>query len=428
MDDKFDVIIIGGGIAGCTCALLLARAGVNVLLLERAEQAGGKNISGGRLYSYSLETILPEFAQSAPIERQITQEKLSLLTNETSVTVDYRHPEFAQDATSYSVLRARFDPWLMVQAQNAGAQCLTGVQVDALIQESGAVCGVQIGDDRLYAHAVVLAEGANSLLAEQHQLVKKPPSHTMGIGVKEVLALPQSRLEERFSLENNQGTAWLFAGETITGKAGGGFLYTNRDTLSIGLVCNLSVVSHGKNALPQMLESFKQHPLLRPLLKETELLEYGAHLIPEGGINALNPPFGAGYLIAGDTAGFCVNSGHTIRGMDLAVISAQAVADTLTIALQKDDFSAASLAAYQTHLENSTLWTVLKQYRGLPDTLLKNPRYFAEYPQITSDILRELFEINRHPAPPLRNILWKHARRAGLITLFKDLIGGARSL
>lgn len=428
MDDKFDVIIIGGGIAGCTSALLLARAGVNVLLLERAEQAGGKNISGGRLYSYSLETILPGFALSAPVERQITQEKLSLLTGETSVTMDYRHPEFAQDATSYSVLRARFDPWLMEQAQNAGAQCLTGVQVDALIQENGTVCGVQIGEDRLDARVVVLAEGANSLLAEQHQLVKKPQPHTMGVGVKEVLALPRSRLEERFSLENDRGAAWLFAGKAIAGKAGGGFLYTNRDTLSIGLVCNLSVLSHGKNALPQMLENFKQHPLLRPLLKETELLEYGAHLIPEGGLNALNPPFGAGYLIAGDAAGFCINAGHTVRGMDLAVISAQAIADTLTTALQKDDFSAASLAAYQTHLENSTLWAVLKQYRSLPNTLLQNPRYFAEYPQMTSDILRELFEINRHPAPPLRIILWKHARKAGLMTLFKDLLRGARSL
>lgn len=424
-EDRNDIIIVGGGIAGSTCALLLARAGFSVLLLERGPQAGSKNCSGGRLYTHSLELIHPGFTQTAPLERLITQERLSLLTDGSMTTLDHRQPATA--ACSWSVLRARFDPWLMAQAETAGAQCLTDVLVDSLIIEKGRVVGVNIGDDKLYASLVILAEGANTLLAEQHQLTPKPAQKTMSTGVKEILALPREKIEERFGLEDNQGCAWLFAGQPTGGKIGGGFLYTNRDSLSLGVVCNLSALGRGPRSLPQMLEEFKSHPLLRPLLKGAELMEYSAHLIPEGGLNHLPPLTGDGWLLVGDAARLCLHTGHTVRGMDLAVISAQSAAVTL-INARLHGYSASALADYSQHLQRSSLWPLMEQYRRLPEMLLTSPHLFNAYPPLTADLLHDLFDVSGATSPPLRKLLWRHARKAGLWRLLKDSLKGARSL
>ncbi len=412
----FEAIIVGGGIAGCTAALLLARAGINTLLLERGTQAGSKNVSGGRLYTHALAQLLPDFAATAPLERHITQEKLALVNGDSAVTLDYRHTQ----PCSYSLLRARFDPWLLAQAEAAGAQCLTGASVDELIVQQGRVVGVMAAGEALYANTVILAEGANTLLSEQAGLQAKPAISTMAIGVKEVLALPRERLEERFALEGDGGCAWLFAGQPTQGRVGGGFLYTNRDSLSLGVVCNLSHLTDSETALPQMLQQFKQHPAVRPLLKNTELREYSAHLIPEGGVESMPPLCGPGYLLVGDAARLCINTGHTVRGMDLAMLSAQAAAETL-IAGQEPQH-------YPLRLQQSAIWAVIQQYRRLPEVMLQSPHWFSRYPQLAADVLQEMFEVNGNAPTPLRKLLWRHARRIGLKRLLKDTVNGMRSL
>lgn len=412
----FEVIIVGGGIAGCTAALLLARAGINTLLLERGLQAGSKNVSGGRLYTHTLAQLIPDFAKTAPLERPITQEKLSLLNGDSASTLDYRHAL----PCSHSLLRARFDPWLMAQAEAAGAQCLTGVKVDELLTQQGRVVGVMAAGEALYAKTVILAEGANTLLSEQSRLQAKPPAHSMAIGVKQVLALPRERLEDRFALDDSGGCAWLFAGQPTQGKVGGGFLYTNRDSLSLGVVCNLSSLADSKIALPQMLQQFTQHPAIRPLLKHSELCEYSAHLIPEGGANSLPALCGPGYLLIGDAARLCINTGHTVRGMDLAMLSAQAAAETL-IARQE-------LQHYPLRLQQSTLWALIQQYRRLPQAMLQSPHWFSRYPQLAADVLQEMFDVKDSAPSPLHKLLWRHARRIGLRQLLKDAVKGMRSL
>ncbi|SUX71150.1 FAD-dependent oxidoreductase [Citrobacter freundii] len=123
MCDDFDIIIIGAGIAGTACALRCARAGLSVLLVERGELPGSKNLSGGRLYTHALGELLPHFHQSAPLERRITQENLSLLTRDGATTYSSLQP----DGDSWSLLRARFDPWFVAQAEAEGVQFLSGV-------------------------------------------------------------------------------------------------------------------------------------------------------------------------------------------------------------------------------------------------------------------------------------------------------------
>ena len=76
-EEKFDVIIVGGGLTGCVAARILAQAGLEVLVIERAEQPGSKNVTGGRMYAHSIEKIFPNFGEEAPVERKIVREKIS---------------------------------------------------------------------------------------------------------------------------------------------------------------------------------------------------------------------------------------------------------------------------------------------------------------------------------------------------------------
>ncbi len=266
-EDIFDAIIVGAGLAGSVAALVLAREGAQVLVIERGNSAGAKNVTGGRLYAHSLERIIPGFADQAPIERMITHEKLAFMTDNGAMTIDYCNGEDASASqVSYSVLRSKFDAWLMEQAEEAGAQLITGIRVDNVVQRDGKVVGVEADGDILEAKVVILADGVNSLLAEKLGMAKRVEASHVAVGVKELIELPKSVIEDRFQLQGNEGAACLFAGAPTDGLMGGGFLYTNETTLSLGLVCGLHHLKDAKKSVPQMLEDFKQHPAVAPLI------------------------------------------------------------------------------------------------------------------------------------------------------------------
>ncbi|MEO3988475.1 FAD-dependent oxidoreductase [Pseudocitrobacter cyperus] len=427
-DEKFDAIVVGAGVAGSVAAYVMAKAGLDVLVIERGNQAGSKNMTGGRLYAHSLENIMPGFAQHAPLERKVTREKIAFMTDDSAVTLDFhrqRPDSPAQDC--WTVLRNRFDPWLMAQAEEAGAQFIPGVRVDALIQEGGQVCGVQAGDDVLEANVVILADGVNSLLGRSLGMVPTPSPHHYAVGVKEVIALSAAQIEDRFNLNENEGAAWLFAGSPSNGLMGGGFLYTNQDSVSLGLACGLGDMAHAKKSVPQMLEDFKQHPDIRPLIKGGKLLEYSAHMVPEGGMAMVPQLFGNGVMIVGDAAGFCLNLGYTVRGMDLAIASAEAAANTAIAAKAQQDFSSGTLSAYKSALEQGCVIRDMQHFRKLP-ALMENPRLFSQYPQMLADIMNDMFTIDGRANQPVRKMVMSHMKKIGLMNLLKDGIKGATAL
>ncbi|MBN6454578.1 FAD-dependent oxidoreductase, partial [Escherichia coli] len=137
---------------------------------------------------HTLERIIPEFAQEAPVERVITHEKLSFMTETGAMTIDYQNAEGNNPKTaSWSVLRGEFDQWLMEQAENAGAQCITGIRVDKLVERDGKIVGVEADGDVLEAKAVILADGVNSILAEQLGMTKRVAAENVAVGVKEII-------------------------------------------------------------------------------------------------------------------------------------------------------------------------------------------------------------------------------------------------
>ena len=352
-DDQFDAIVVGAGCAGAVAAYRLATAGRSVLVVERGNYAGAKNMTGGRIYTHALARVFPDFEGSAPLQRRITHEKISMAAPDALFTMDFTADELRESGKdSYAVLRGPFDQWLAERAEEAGADFIYGIAVEDLIVRDGRVCGVVAGGDEVEARITVLADGANSLLAQKAGLADDVPLPCqMAVGAKETIALPPSVIEDRFLCAPGEGAAWMFAGDCTKGRVGGGFLYTNDDSISLGLVATLSDLAAGDVLIYQMLEDFKQRADIAPLVKGGELVEYSGHLVPEGGLAMVPRLYGDGVLVCGDAAMLCMNLGYSVRGMDFAVSSGDLAADAVMRALEADDVSAAQLAAYEQLLD-----------------------------------------------------------------------------
>jgi electron transfer flavoprotein-quinone oxidoreductase len=427
-EEGFDVIIAGGGLAGSTAAYILAQNGLEVLLIERGNYSGSKNMTGGRLYAHSLEKIIPNFVEEAPVERKVVKERISMMTENDAVTIDFHSPRLAETGSdSYVVLRGEFDQWLCDKAEGAGATVAAGIKVDELIMENNHVTGVICGGEKMKADVVILADGVNSLLAEKAGLRKRVLPSQVAVGVKEVYKLPTNVIEDRFGLSGNEGAAWLFAGFPSNGLVGGGFLYTNKESISIGLVLGLENIGKSDKTIEEMMVSFCEHPVIAPLIKDGRLVERSGHVVPEAGLSMVSTLYGDGFLICGDAAGFCLNIGYMVRGMDLAIDSGEMAARTILKAKEKGDFSSASLKIYKDLLEESSVMKDLTIYKNFP-AFMENPRIFNQYPSMVSDIMAEMFIVDGKPAVPLRKKAMKHIKAVGLMNLIKDGMKGMKSL
>lgn len=427
-EEKFDAIIVGGGLAGSTAAYVLAQQGLEVLLIERGNYAGSKNMTGGRLYAHSLEKLIPNFAEVAPVERRIVRESISMMTENDAVTMSYHSPRLAETGSdSYVVMRGKFDRWLFDKAEEAGAIVTAGIKVDQLIVENNRVSGVLCGGEEMKADVVILADGVNSILAEKAGLRKRVQSSQVAVGVKETYELPAKVIEDRFGLTGDEGAAWLFAGSPSNGLVGGGFLYTNKESVSIGLVLGLQHIGDSAKTIEEMLVGFSNHPEIAPLIKDGKLIERSGHAVPEAGLSMVSTLYGDGFLICGDAAGFCLNIGYMVRGMDLAITSGELAAKAVLEAKEKGDFSSASLHSYKKMLDESVIMNDLNVYKNFP-AFMENPRIFNQYPAMLSNIMADLFIIDGKPAIPLRKKAMKHLKAVGLINLLKDGLKGVRSI
>lgn len=357
-EEKFDCIIVGGGLAGLTAAYVLAKEGLEVLLIERGNYSGAKNVTGGRLYGHSLEKVIPGFVQSAPIERKIVRERLSSDEKGVLMTTEYDSSKLAvPEGESYSILRSKFDQWFAGQAEEQGAMLVCGVRVDDVILRDGKVCGVIADGEEMEADIVILADGVNSLLGQKLGFKQPIKQNQATVGVKEVIGLNEALINERFQLNSGEGIAWMFGG---CGDVYDGFLYTNKDSISIGVTMLVEKIRETNRSVPQMLEELKNRPEIMPLLSGGTLLEYSAHLIPEADLEMVPKLYGDGVLIAGDAAAFCADLGFTLRGMDLAIESGRLAALAVLEAKEKEDYTAESLSSYQTALENSFVIPCIK--------------------------------------------------------------------
>lgn len=429
--EKFDAIVVGAGPSGNAAAYTLAKKGLTVLQLERGEYPGSKNVQGAILYAKALEEIIPDFRDSAPLERHIIEQRLWMLDDSSYVGMHYRSEDFNEDRPGrYTILRAQFDKWFSQQVRDAGAVLLCETTVTGLLRDDGGrVIGVATDRDNgsVYADVVILAEGVNGLVGRRSGLRKELQPESVALAVKEMHFLPKDVIDARFNLKGEEGVVIEGMGTITEGMTGTAFIYTNNESLSVGIGCLVSDLAQTGRSPAGLLEAFKNHPSVKPLLAGSEIKEYAAHLIPEGGYKAMPELFGDGWIVVGD-AGHFVNAVHR-EGSNLAMTTGRLAAETVAdLKLRGKACSKANLRAYMKRLEDCFVMKDMKKYKDIPSFLHGNRYLFDLYPRLVSKAAQNWFRVDgKDKLTKEKEILTSFRKGRSLSGLVSDAFKMARA-
>lgn len=399
MAQSFDVIVVGAGPAGSVAALKLARRGLNVCLVERGIRPGTKNMFGGLLHNTpALNDLIPSFLEKAPLQRHVYKKVLAFMTPESAVSLTFESGDFDRPPyNGYTVLRPVFDSWLADEAVKAGATLLCDCTAEDLIVEGRQVAGVTVKgrDGELRANILIAADGVLSFLAKQAGLRADFLPANMGVGIKLLLGLPEAVINERFHLVSEQAADIAFLG-IPGGIRGGSFLYTNRDSISVGMVMHLDSLKESGKAPYEVLKELLQHPQVRRLIRGAEPLEYSAHIIPEGGIRAMPKVYTDGMMVVGDAAGLCYTNGINLEGINLAITSGTLAAEAAIAAVVARDYSASMLSLYKRKLDESFVMKDMKKFKNAVG-MMHIDRLYKAYPKVLAIIMEKIYRVDGTP-------------------------------
>lgn len=414
--EKFDAVVVGAGPAGSAAAYTMAKAGMKVVLLERGEFPGAKNLFGGVLYRKQLEDIIPEFWKEAPLERKIIEQNLWIMGQNAVTKFGHRNEAFKDPANCWTGMRVNFDQWFANKAVEAGAIPVYETVALELLKEGDKVVGVrtdrEAGD--LYADVVIIADGVNSLLGKALGIHKEWQPDQVSLAVKEQIFLPKEKILDRFGLEGDEGATIEFVGETSGGMTGLGFLYTNKESVSLGIGVMVSDLKRMRVKPYELLENVKQHSAIRRLIQGGEMKEYAGHLIPEGGYHAIPPLSGDGWMICGDAAQL-INFVHR-EGTNLAMTSGRFAGEAAVAAKQAGAYTRQTLSLYDRKIAESFIRKDLKKYQGLHGLLGEiDPKLlFTEFPKAVNDAAFDMLSVDgRSKAEKQRNAINQIKQTAG---------------
>jgi len=385
---RFDVAVVGAGPAGLAAAYRLASRGFRVVVLERGKYPGSKQVSGARIYTSLLDTVFPEYKEG-PIERWVVEERIYVSACGKESVAVFR---LSESRYSFTTHISRFVSWMGKLAEAAGVVLATSVLVEGLVWRNGRVVGVRSGKDVIESDVVILAEGGNRLISESHGIAR---GGNALLGVKEVWRVDTATINKVLGLGDDEGVAWTFVGDVTRGMPGGAFLYTMRNSISLGVVIDLNHVERLGTHAHELLNWLKSHRDVASLIKGGEMVEYSAKTVKIGGeVKVVGP----GYLVIGEAGGAMLHGGLIIRGVDLAIASGVAAAEAIAMGKPENYPKMAK-----------PINEVLRRFSG-SEKLFKDPKIFGEFPCDAMSALARFFE-QRKPTrliPTLAKVAIRH--------------------
>ncbi|WP_267162833.1 FAD-dependent monooxygenase [Halovenus salina] len=370
--EHYEAVVVGAGPGGAAAAAALANQGIETLVLERGADAGAKNVSGGLIYAeewapYTIDDLFPGFREAAA-ERPVEEYYIHNIAGESVKTFDLDRIHNKGTEWCDAVLRRRMDSWLAERVhemtRETGGGLLTDVRVNGLLREGGTIVGVTCDElDPITADVIIAADGVNSELARDAGLMNWDEPEDWFQGVKAVVDMEPSVINERFDVSPESGSAHLFSGDLFDGIRGGGFLYTNEDSLSVGTVFHLDSLADGRAEPHELLDSLLTHPLLDQWFQgEYDEREYAAKLVPDSKKVAHPSPHRGRLLLVGDAAGQMQAQGPIIKGMNHAVTAGGLAAEAVAEAKTRGNSLAAG-ALYEQKLEDEGVMKRLRPRR-----------------------------------------------------------------
>jgi electron-transferring-flavoprotein dehydrogenase len=322
----------------------------------------------------ALDELLPNWRESAPVESAVTSDELWFLTSRGKIKAPFTPPPLNNHGKYVTSLQ-KLSVWLGERAEEAGAQVFPAFPGQELLWHEHRVIGVRTGDKGLdhngvpksnyepgadiIAKVVVLGEGPRGTLAKQAEsrlgLSDGREPQVYAAGVKELWQLPDDRFKA--------GSVIHTLGYPLPPQTfGGAFLYGMQgNVLDIGMVTGLDYVNPTTDPHNE-LQRLKLHPFIARMLKGGKLIRYGAKAIPEGGLFAMLRPYGDGFVIVGDSAGFL--NGMRLKGIHLGMKSGMLAAETIWEALLAGSCDSSALAAYERRFKESWAYSELRTARN----------------------------------------------------------------
>jgi len=432
----FDAVVVGAGRAGAAAAYTLASEGYEVALVERAKEPGMKNVTGGVLYGDVVADLVPEFPEEAPLERHVVEHNIKLLHGDAEVGISYRDMGL-QDEPNYTLLLGKFDRWFVEKARDQGALFVPETTVTDVSQEANrAVVHTDREGGDITCEAVIGADGVNTTVGRKAGIRRTMRNEDMALSVKKVIDVGRERINERFTLEGDDGAAYIYTGFPQGAPTIGYFIYTYESKISVGAVGGLDVLrwlgdeGYGGSGTPlySLLEEFMELDTVRPLVRGDVVQEYQGILVPEFSYGDLPERYDRRVCLIGDAAGLVLNKGYTFRGLDYGVKSGIEAAHAVADCERDGDWDAFG-ERYDRRLENTYVLKDMKQHRRLPK-FLKNERMYDAYPGIATSTLRSMYASDADAG----GLTWRQAWRAfrtsdaGFLDLARDGWHALRSL